>query len=133
MVREQAMWQPDTVQWCIIWIVAVFLILAWPPDNGRSLGAKGVNWLADPLGSLPVSPAPLPMGLDDNGDAVTAHDTEEAQYTRAFESSSWIRMRMHLKTAGDPFDPSTERQLLTGIGILSALAVWRLNAGRKGS
>jgi hypothetical protein len=37
---------------------------------------------------------------------------------------------MMLKEATDPFDPSTERQILAGIGILSALAVWRINGKR---
>jgi hypothetical protein len=35
-----------------------------------------------------------------------------------------------LKVAGDPLRPSTMRQLLTGLGVLSALLVWR-SAVRK--
>src|SRR2546425_512676 len=125
------MWQPNTAQWRIIWIVAVLLILSWPPDQGRSLAIKGTNWLADPAHSLPALPGPLPIGLDDNGDAVEAHDAEEAEYYRQYTSSRLTRLRMTLKAAADPFDPSTEHQILTGIGILSALAVWRLNGKRK--
>jgi hypothetical protein len=72
-------------------------------------------------------PAPLPIALDDNGDAVTEHDALEAEYHRQNEGSALTRLRMTLKEAKDPFDPSTERQILAGIGILSALAVWRIN------
>ena len=121
------MWQPNTSQWRVIWVVAVVLILMWPAESGRSLATKAANWLADPTNSLPALPAQLPIGLDDNGDAVAAHDAEEAEYYRAYSSSRVTRLRMMLKTAADPFDPSTERQILAGAGILSALFVWRLN------
>jgi hypothetical protein len=123
-------WQPNAAQWRIIWIVAVSLILFWPPDKGRSLGVKIANWLADPRDSLPTMPDPLPIALDDNGDAVTEHDALEAEYHRQFESSALTRFRMTLKEATDPFDPSTERQILAGIGILSAFPVWRINGKR---
>ena len=124
------MWQPGTAQWRIIWIVAVLLIVSWPPEQGRSLAMKTVNWLADPAGSLPALPAQLPIGLDDNGDAVAAHAAQEAEYYRQYASSSVTRLRMKLKAARDPLDASTERQILAGVGILSALAVWRLNGKR---
>jgi hypothetical protein len=124
-------WQPNTAQWRIIWIVAVLLIISWPPDHSRSLAIKAANWLADPTNSLPMLPDPLPIGLDDNGDAVAAHDAAEAEYYRLYSSSRVTRLRMTLKAATDPFDPSTERQILVGIGILSALAVWRLNRGES--
>ncbi|HEY2383583.1 MAG TPA: hypothetical protein VGK48_20605 [Terriglobia bacterium] len=120
-------WQPNKAQWRVIWIVATVLILSWPADRGRSLATKVANWLADPADSLPALPAQLPIGLDDNGDAVAAHDAEEATYYRAYTNSRMTQLRMKLKTASDPFDPSTERQILAGIGILGALAVWRLN------
>ena len=67
------------------------------------------------------------MGLDDNGDAVTAHDELETEYNRKYASSRVARLRMTLKAATDPFDPTTERQILGGIAILSVLGVWRLN------
>jgi hypothetical protein len=70
------------------------------------------------------------MGLDDNGDAVAAHDAEEAEYYRAFQSSRTTRWRMNLKEATDPFDPATERQLLIGLAVLSALVIWRLDSRR---
>jgi len=92
---------------------------------------KAVNWLVDPGNSLPTLPEQLPIGLDDNGDAVTAHDAQEAEYYRQYESSRVTRLRMTLKVAADPFDPSTERQVLAGIAIVSALIVWRLNARKN--
>jgi hypothetical protein len=119
-------WQPNAAQWRVIWIVAVFLILAWPPEQGRSLGMKIVNFMVDPHDLLPLRPDPLPIGLDDNGDAVTAHDALEAEYYRQYSSLRVTQLRMKLKNAGDPFDPLTERQILASIVILSALVVWRL-------
>ena len=121
------MWQPRGAQWTIIWTVAVLAVLAWPPDAGRSLLLKTINRAADPTGSLPALPPPLPMGLDDDGDAVSAHDAQEAEYYRQYNRSSVARWRMRLKESGEPLDPVTERQLLVGLAILSALGVWRLN------
>ena len=126
------MWQPNRTQWATIWVVAVFLIFAWPPGDSRSLGAKVLNWAVDPGDTLPTLPPALAMNLDDDGDAVAAHDALEHEYYDAYQSSSATRLRMRLKVADDPLDPSTERQLLVGIGVLSALAVWRLG-GRKPS
>jgi len=127
VTREMNVWQPNSTQWWIIWIVAVVLILSWPPDKGRSLALKATNWLADPSSSLPTMPDPLPIGLDDNGDAVTAHDAQETEYQQLYASSRIIRLRLSLKTATDPFDPTTERQILSGIAILAALVIWRIN------
>jgi len=117
----------NRAQWWILWTAAVEIVLAWPPDKGRPLGVTAMNWLADPSGSLPVMPAPLPMTLGDDGDAVAAHDAQEREYERAYDSSAAMRWRMRLKEARGSFDPSTLRQLLVGMGVLSALAVWRLN------
>jgi hypothetical protein len=125
------MWQPTRAQWSIIWTVAVLLVLAWPPDRGRSLLVKAVNWAVDPADSLPALPATLPMGLDDDGDAVAAHDALEAEYYRMRDSSSTTRWRMNMKVARDPFDPSTERQLLIAVAVFGALGVWRLNGRRR--
>ena len=121
------MWQPNKAQRRILWVVAALVILGWPADQGRSLGTKAANWLADPTDSLPTMPDQLPIGLDDNGDAVAAHDAQETEYYRQYSSSRWTRLRMDLKSARDPLDTSTQRQLLAGIAILAALAVWRLN------
>jgi hypothetical protein len=128
---EVPVWQPNSTQWRIIWIVSVLLILCWPPDKGRSLGLKIANWVSDPRHTLPTMPAPLPIALDDNGDAVTEHDALEAEYYRQYQSSALTRFRMMLKETTDPFDPSTERQILAGVGILSALAIWKINGKRS--
>jgi hypothetical protein len=111
--------------------VAAFVIVAWPPEQARSLALKTVNWLADPTNTLPTLAGPLAPGLDDDADAVTAHDTEMAEYDRLFASSRTMRIRLTLKVAGDPFDPSTERQVLTAIGVLTALGVWLRGARRR--
>ena len=125
------MFQPNRAQWSIIWTAAALLVLAWPGDTGRSLLVKAVNWAVDPAGSLPTLPAPLPMALDDDGDAVPAHDAQEAEYYRVRDRSVITRWRMTLRDAGDPFDPSTERQLLVAVAVLSALGVWRLDSRRS--
>jgi hypothetical protein len=121
------MWQPNATQWKIIWIVAVLLVVCWPPSQGRSLAAKAVNFLADPLHHLAEMPPPLPIGLEDDGDAVTEHDAQQTEYYRQYAASGLTRFRMRLKAAGDPLDTSTERQLLVAIAVASTLVVWRLN------
>jgi hypothetical protein len=124
------MWQPDRAQWIVIVSATALLVLAWPPDTGRRLLAKSVAWAADPSDSLPMLPPPLPMGLDDDGDAVAAHDAQETAYYRARDRSALTRWRMAMKTARGPFDPGTTRQLLVGIAAFSALLVLRLNRRR---
>jgi hypothetical protein len=122
---------PNRAQWAIIWATTLLLVLAWPPSttsNGRSLGMKIVNWAVDPAGSLPSFPPPLPMGLDDDGDAVAAHDLLESEYYRVRDRSAMNRWRMRMKDARDPIDPTTERQILIGIAAVAALIVWRLSA-----
>src|SRR6476620_7495244 len=121
------MWQPNGSQWRMIWTAAIVLILAWPPSDGSSLAAKIARWVVDPAGTLPALPAPLPMGLDDDGDAVAAHDALEAEYYRRRDRSAITRWRMGVKAAHDPFDPTTERQLLVGVAALAALVIWRLS------
>jgi hypothetical protein len=120
--------QPNRAQWTVIWIVALLLILMWPPGTGRSLGVKLVNWAVDPTGSLPALPESLPPGLEDNGDAVTEHDLFEQEYYRARDRSSLARWRMDMKDWIDPFEPQTERQVLVALGVLAALLTWRLGA-----
>jgi len=112
-------------------MAAVVWILAWPAQNG-SLGVKIFKWAADPLQSLPATPSPLALGRGDDMEAVQAHDAEEAAYYQLYNSSRLSRLRFGLRDLQDPFDPSTERQILAGIGIVLALLVWRqeTKAGR---
>jgi hypothetical protein len=112
--------------------IAAFVIVAWPPGQDRSLALKVVNWLADPTNMLPTLPGPLAPGLDDDADAVTAHDTQMAEYDRLFASSRTLRIRLQLKVAEDPFNPSTERQVLTAFGVLAGLGIWQRGFRRPG-
>ena len=66
------------------------------------------------------------MGLDDNADAVAAHDAEEAEYYRLVSTSGFARLRLRLKELNDPLDQTTERQLLVGIAVMGALGIWKL-------
>src|SRR5437899_7513913 len=103
------MWQPTNKQWRLIWPFAIFLLLAWPAENG-SLAVKGIRWLADPSGTLPELPPPLSMELGDNADAVAEHDAQEQEYYRVVASSGSARTRLRLKELNDPFEPTTQRQ-----------------------
>jgi hypothetical protein len=124
------MWQPDTIQWRFIWIAAVCLILAWPAED-RSLAVKAINWGVDPFESLPSTPSPLAMGVGDDPEAVQQHDAEEAAYYSMYNTSRLARLRLQLRDLDDPFDPATERQVLVGLVILSALSIWRLEARKE--
>ena len=110
--------------------MALLVVLAWPPDTGRSLLTVIVNKAADPTGALPLLPEPLPMGMDDDGDAVTAHDMEEQAYFAARERSAFARVRIDLKNADDPFAPTRQRQVLAVIAVVGALLVWRMGGAR---
>jgi hypothetical protein len=122
------MWQPNTAQWRIIWILAALIVLAWPPVEGKSLALKGAAWLVDPLHSLPTRPPELPMALGDDGFAVQQHDEQLTYYEDTYDSSAMNRFRMDVRDFEDPLDPTTERQLLAGLGVFGALLVWRLSA-----
>ncbi len=125
------MWQPARRQWTLIWLVVAVVVLGWPPDAGRSLGATLVNWGADPDNTLPAMPPPLPRGLDDDGNAVAAHDLLERSYYDERNRSAITRLRIELKNTTDPFERSTQRQLLVGLAVAAALAVWQMNGRRR--
>ena|SRR5262245_28759160 len=120
------MWQPSKKQWRVIWPLTLFIVLAWPAENG-SLGLKAVRWMVDPRGTLPYLPPPLSMEVDDNADAVAEHDAVEQEYYRVMSNSSLARTRLRIKELNDPFDSATERQLLVGIAVIGALLVWKMN------
>ena len=124
------MWQPNIIQWRLIWIGAICLILAWPAQNG-SLLVKAINWGADPFDVLPHTPGPLGMDSGDDPEAVQQHDAEEAAYYSMYNTSLLARLRLQLRDLTDPLDPSTERQLLVGLAILSGLSLWRVEARKE--
>ena len=120
------MWRPNNLQWWLLVIVALFTVAVWPPAQDKSLAVKVVNWAVDPWNELPVLPEQLALGLGDDPDAVNAHDLQVQHYDALYLKGGWTRRRLELKVATDPFNPSTERQLLVGLGVLTALLVWRL-------
>ena len=124
------MWRPNNLQWWLLVIVALFIVAVWPPVADRSLAMKLVNWAVDPWNELPVLPEQLALGLGDDPDAVNARDMQVQRYDGLYMKGGWTRRRLELKVAGDPFSPSTERQLLVGFGVLTAFLVWRWGGRR---
>jgi hypothetical protein len=118
--------QPSRTQWGIVCAIAIVLVMCWPPDRGHgsSLLIKVMHWVVDPAGTLPALPPALPPGLGDDGDAVSAHDAIEAEYYRQYNGSTLTRWRMDVKEAGDPFDPTTERQVLIAGAVLVSAATF---------
>ncbi len=106
---------------------AVLLVCVWPPVNDRSLAVKLVNWAVDPRDELPVLPEPFALGAGDDPDAVAEHDSQVQAYDTLYARGGWMRRRLELKVARDPFNPATERQLLLALGILTAFLFWRVN------
>ena len=125
------MWQPNNSQWWLLAVVSVLIVAAWPPRDGKSLAAKLVNWAVDPTNELPILPDQLALGQGDDPDKVAVHDLQVQQYDALYLKGGWTRKRLELKVAGDPFDPGTERQVLTVAGVVIAFLVWRL--GGRGS
>ena len=124
--------QPTDIQWWLIVIVALLVVLAWPPDGDRSLAVKLVNWAVDPRGELPILPDQLALGMGDDPDAVATRDMQVQQYDALYLKGGWTRRRLELKVARDPFNPATERQVLTALGVVTLLLAWRLGALKNG-
>jgi hypothetical protein len=119
------MWQPNKLQWWVLVIVALFIACAWPPSDDKSLAMKFVNWAVDPRGELPVMPPPFTFANGDDPETVTEHDAQSLNYGLLYLKGGWIRRRLELKVADDPFNRSTERQLLVALGMLTVFLVWR--------
>jgi hypothetical protein len=117
--------RPDAVLWWCVVIVALLVIAVWPPAEDPSLVVKFVNWIVDPRDELPVLPDQLALGLGDDPDAVAARDMQVQQYDALYLKGGWTRRRLELKVARDPFNPSTERQILLGVAVITALIAWR--------
>jgi hypothetical protein len=124
------MWQPTNAQWWLLAVVSVLIAFVWPHRDDKSLAAKFVNWAVDPANELPILPDQLALGQGDDPDKVYAHDLQVQHYDALYLKGGWTRMRLELKVAGDPFDPGTERQVLTIVAVAVGFLVWRL-AGRK--
>jgi hypothetical protein len=119
-------WQPNSSQWRLIWVLAAIIVLFWPSQENRSLGIKALSWAADPMNTLPRQPDAFSLEDGENTEVVIAHDDEEAEYERAYASSRLERLRLRLRDMQEPFDVSTEQQALAAIIVLGALLVWRL-------
>ena len=107
-------------------LVAALLVVAlWPASDERSLAVTFVNWAVDPFDRLPTLPPPLTFGQGDDVAAVEAHDSEVRVYDELSGRGGWTRLRLELKVAHDPFNPTTTRQVLVALGVLTAFLIWR--------
>lgn len=101
-------------------LVALYIVLGWPPRDDRSLATKIVNRAVDPWDRLPVLPPQLGLGTGDDLESVNAREAIVRHYDELYQRGGWTRTRLTLKVAGDPLRPSTARQLLTGVGARRA-------------
>ena len=114
----------------VLFLTALLIVSAWPPDKDRSLAVKAVNWAADPTGTLPILPEQLGFGLGDDVSAVEARDAMVRRYDELFNRDAFTRSRLELKVAADPLNPSTERQVLLFFGIVVVFLAMRPKAHR---
>ncbi|MFN8065716.1 MAG: hypothetical protein U0P82_13050 [Vicinamibacterales bacterium] len=112
-------------RWWLLLAVTLLLVCAWPPLQGRSLLVKGVNWIVDPGHRLPVLPPQLGFGLSDDPQAVEIRDELVRRYDELYNRDTLTRWRLQMKVAHDPFDPSTERQILLVIGVIAGFMLLR--------
>ena len=124
------MQQTSNRRWWLLVTIALLVVFVWPPNGDRSLAIKAVNWAVDPGGRLPVRPGPLALEEGDNPDVVAAHDLQLQEYDALYAKGGWTRTRLELKVARDPFNAATERQVLTGIGVLVGFLALRVS-GKK--
>jgi hypothetical protein len=109
----------------VLFVTALLMVAAWPPEKGRSLLVTALNWAVDPGDSLPVLPEQLGFGAGDDVRAVEARDAEVRRYDEYLARGGFARLRLQLKVAEDPFNPVTERQLLLVAGVIVAFLVLR--------
>ncbi len=109
----------------VLFLTALCIVFAWPPERGQSLLVKTVNWAADPMNTLPVLPPQLGFGLSDDVRAVEERDAIVRHYDDMYDRDELTRRRMDLKVATDPFDAATERQWLLVVGVVVAFLTLR--------
>lgn len=114
----------------MLFLVALTIVVVWPPDRGKSLAMRVTGWAVDPTGALPTLPAQLGPGLSDDPAAVEARDAIVRRYDELYDHGRWMRLRLALKVARDPFDPATERQVLLVAGVVVAFLTWRFGGRR---
>jgi hypothetical protein len=112
----------------VLFVTTLFIVIAWPPQQGRSLAMKTVNWLVDPGGTLPVLPPQLGFGMGDDVRAVEERDEQVRRFDEAYDQGPWMRARLQLKVANDPFDKTTTRQLLLVFGVVVLFATLRVRS-----
>ena len=125
------MWRPGNAQWWVLLVTALLLVAVWPLSEDRSLAIRFVNWVVDPLNTLPTLPGPLALGQSDDLNAVNAHDLQTRMYDELYQKGGWTRVRLEMKVAGDPFNRAIERQLLVAMGVLTLFLVWRFGTPRN--
>ena len=113
------------VLFAVFFLTALLIVIAWPPREGFSLAVKGTHLLVDPTGTLPFLPQQLDFGLSDDPQAVELRDELVRRYDIALASGPIMRARLALRNAGEPFDRTTERQLLLVFGVVVAFLVVR--------
>lgn len=123
--------QPSTRGWWILLLAALAIVILWPPQQNRSLAVKFVNWIVDPRDVLPVLPPQLEMGMGDDPQMVEFRDAIVNRYDTLYSRGGLTRTRMDLKVARDPFDATTERQLLLVFGVVVGFLVWRFDGERR--
>lgn len=122
---QRRVWRSGHGQGWALFAVTLFIVIAWPPTDGKSLALQFTNWAVDPKGHLPVLPEQLGLGTGDNPDAVEARDAQVRLYDQLYAQGGWIRTRLKLKVAADPFNPATARQTLLAMGVVAAFLAWR--------
>ena len=127
------MLQLNNRAWWMLVVVALLVLFAWPPETGKSLAAKFVNWAVDPRNELPIEPEELPLGMEHDYEAVTARDLELMYYDELYDQGGLTRWRLEMKAANDPFDPGTERRMLTALAVITGLVAWRMSAKKSNS
>lgn len=124
------MHRPSNRAWWLLLLIAVAVIAAWPPAGDRSLLLKLTTLAVDPSDSLPILPPQLAGGMGDDVTAVEIRDAMVRRYDEMYARGGLTRLRLELKVFTDPFNPSTERQLLLVFGAVAAFVVWRLEGER---